>query len=52
MHIFVEGQENFGLQNKLAPGGGNRKVSVSVPVQGGRIKFIAGRNGQKLAECL
>jgi hypothetical protein len=52
VHIFVEGQDNFGPQNKLAPGEGNRKVSVRVPAQGGRIKFIAGRNGQKLAECL
>lgn len=50
IHIFAEGQENFSPQNKLAPGG-KRKVSVKVPKGGGFVKFLAGRNGQKLAEC-
>lgn len=50
VHIFVEGQDNFGPQNRLTPGQ-KRKVGVKVPPKGGFVKFIAGRNGQKLAEC-
>ncbi len=50
VHIFADGQDNFGAQNKLSPGE-KRKVSVKVPKSGGYVKFTAGRNGQKLAEC-
>ncbi|MBI5848435.1 MAG: PKD domain-containing protein [Nitrospirae bacterium] len=50
VHIFAEGQDNFGPQNKLAPGE-KKKVGIKVPKGGGSVKFIAGRNGQKLAEC-
>ncbi len=50
VHIFAEGQDNFGPQNKLAPNG-KKTVSIKVPGGGGFVKFIAGRNGQKLAEC-
>ena len=51
VHIFAEGQDNFGPQNKLTPGEKPKKVSVKVPKDGGFVKFIAGRNGQKLADC-
>ncbi|MBI5634439.1 MAG: hypothetical protein HZA15_13295, partial [Nitrospirae bacterium] len=50
VHIFADGQDNFGPQNKLAPGE-KRKVSIKVPKGGGYVKFIAGRNGQRLADC-
>lgn len=50
VHIFADGQDNFGPQNKLLPGE-KKKVSIKVPKGGGYVKFIAGRNGQKLAEC-
>ncbi len=46
VHIFVQGQ-TFGPDNKLAPGE-TRRVNVRMTADG-RIKFIAGRNGQVLA---
>lgn len=49
VHIFVEGQDNFGPHNRLTPGG-SRTVKVNAP-QGGIIKFVAGRNGQVLSHC-
>jgi hypothetical protein len=50
VHIFVEGQDNFGPHNKLAPGQ-KRTIILGKPPQGGTIKFAAGRNGQILARC-
>lgn len=50
VHIFADGQDNFGPQNKLAPGE-KRKVGIKVPKGGGYVKFIGGRNGQRLADC-
>jgi len=50
IHIFVDGQDNFSPQNRL-DSGEKRKISVPVKNRAGVIKFIAGRNGQKLAEC-
>ncbi|HWR58210.1 MAG TPA: hypothetical protein VN328_04905, partial [Thermodesulfovibrionales bacterium] len=50
VHIFAEGQDTFGPHNRLTPGQ-PKKVSIKAPAGGGYIKFIAGRNGQKLAEC-
>jgi tetratricopeptide (TPR) repeat protein len=46
VHIFVQGQ-TFGPDNKLAPGE-TRRVNVRMTPDG-RIKFVAGRNGQVLA---
>lgn len=46
VHIFVDGQ-TFGSDNKLAAGE-TRRVNVRMTADG-RIKFIAGRNGQVLA---
>lgn len=49
VHIFVEGQDNFGPQNKLGPG---QKRTVTLDISPGQsIKFAAGRNGQVLARC-
>ncbi|MCL5023430.1 MAG: hypothetical protein M1497_08720 [Nitrospirae bacterium] len=50
VHIFVEGQDNFGPQNKLGPGQ-KRTISLNVSPQGGTVKFVSGRNGQILARC-
>jgi hypothetical protein len=47
VHIFVEGKEAFGPQNKLAPGE-KRPVMVD---NTGVIRFVAGRNGTPLARC-
>lgn len=49
VHIFVEGQDNFGPHNRLAPGG-SRTIKPNVS-QGGTLKFVAGRNGQILSHC-
>ena len=47
VHIFVDGRDNFGPQNRLTPGQ-KRTVSVELSADG-RLKFVAGRNGQVLA---
>jgi hypothetical protein len=46
-HIFVDGRDSFGPQNRLTPGQ-KRTVSVELSADG-RLKFVAGRNGQVLA---
>lgn len=46
VHIFVDG-ETFGPENRITPGG-RSEVAVRMPPDG-RIKFIAGRNGQVIA---
>jgi len=46
-HIFVDGQDNFGPQNRLNPG---EKRTVSVAGTG-VIRFVAGRDGNRLATC-
>ncbi len=49
VHIFIEGQDNFGPQNKLGPG---QKRMVTLNISAGQsVKFAAGRNGQVLARC-
>ncbi|HWR59445.1 MAG TPA: hypothetical protein VN328_11210, partial [Thermodesulfovibrionales bacterium] len=50
VHIVTVGQDSFGPQNRLTPGQ-RKKVEIRPPSGGGYVKFIAGRNGQKLAEC-
>ena len=50
VHIFIEGQDSFGPQNKLGPGQ-KRSITLNLPPQGGTVKFAAGRNGQILARC-
>lgn len=47
VHIFVEGQDSFGPQNRVAPGG-SRTFEIRVPTAG-RVTFVAGRNGSILA---
>jgi hypothetical protein len=49
VHIFVEGQDNFGPQNKLGPGQ-SRTITLNISA-GQTIRFAAGRNGQVLARC-
>ncbi|MHB8883392.1 MAG: PKD domain-containing protein [Thermodesulfovibrionales bacterium] len=50
VHIFAEKLENFSPKNKLAPGK-KRTVSLKIGSGDGQLRFIAGRNGQKLANC-
>lgn len=47
VHIIVEGRDTFGPQNRLTPGQ-KRTISVEVPASG-KLRFVAGRNGQVLA---
>lgn len=48
VHLFVEGKETFGPQNKVPPGG-KRAVTVAVEPRG--ATFVAGRDGNRLASC-
>lgn len=49
VHIFVEGQDNFGPHNRLGPG---QKRTITLNISAGQtIQFVAGRNGQVLARC-
>ncbi len=50
IHIFVEGQDNFGPHNRITPNE-RKTVNINVPSRVGFIKFVAGRNGQVLASC-
>lgn len=50
VHIFIEGQDNFGPHNRLIPNE-KRNLKFNPPAEGGFVRFIAGRNGQKIAEC-
>jgi len=46
IHIFVEGQDVFGPQNRVAPGA-RRSFGIQLPASG-RVTFVAGRNGSVL----
>ncbi len=50
IHIFVEGQDSFGPHNRIAPKE-KIKIKFNPSDKNNIIKFIAGRNGQKIAEC-
>ena len=47
MHIFVDGADTFGPHNKLAPG---EKRTLKVAATG-VVRFVAGRDGNRLATC-
>ena len=47
VHVFVDGRETFGPENRLVPGA-KRTLRVALPADG-RLRFSAGRNGQVLA---
>jgi len=49
VHIVVAGQEDFGPQNRIAPGASVRKT-IRLP-QAGSVKFSAGRGGRQVAWC-
>jgi tetratricopeptide (TPR) repeat protein len=48
VHLFIDGKENFGPQNKVSPGG-SRTVTVTSAPSG--TTFVAGRDGNRLATC-
>jgi hypothetical protein len=49
VHIFVEGQDTAGPQNRLTPGQ-SRTITVK-PVSSGRVKFLFMRGGSLLGSC-
>lgn len=49
VHIFIEGQETAGPQNRLAPG--QSKTITFAPPDAGRVKFVFSRGGRWLGSC-
>lgn len=49
VHIYIEGQETAGPQNRLVPG--QSKTITFAPPTAGRVKFIFSRAGRWLGSC-
>ncbi len=49
VHIYIEGQETAGPQNRLAPG--QSKTITFAPPEAGRVKFVFSRGGRWLGSC-
>lgn len=49
VHIYIDGQDTAGPQNRLAPG--QSKTLTFAPPASGRVKFVFSRGGRWLGSC-